>query len=110
MTAVLHLQKDKDKPGLNGTRIYPPQGLPFAYFPYIQGSNKQKQSQYISPYVAIRVALNRDAAEDIDVKVLCKSYTGNISPRGGLFDIKEKSQFSVIFKIGKAEAATKDEM
>jgi len=96
--------KDKDKPGLNGTRIYPPQGLPFAYFPYIQGTSRQKQSMYVSPYVALRVTLNAAEAVDTDIKVLCQSYTGNIDPRGGLYDVKERSQFTVIFKLGKTEA------
>ncbi|XP_779915.1 sodium/potassium-transporting ATPase subunit beta-1 [Strongylocentrotus purpuratus] len=100
--------KDKDVSSVNGTTIYPPTGLPFAYYPYVTGTNKKKQALYVSPYVAVRVTLNAEEAEGKDVKIQCEAYTGNIEPRGGLYDIKDRSEFTVIFNLGKSQA--KDEM
>ncbi|XP_054771376.2 sodium/potassium-transporting ATPase subunit beta-1-like [Lytechinus pictus] len=101
--------KEKDVSSVNGTEIFPDSGLPFAYFPYVVSTNKKKQALYVSPYVAVRVRLNPEEAAGKDVKVQCEAYTGNIEPRGGLYDIKERSAFTVIFNLGKT-AAPKDEM
>ncbi|XP_071480227.1 sodium/potassium-transporting ATPase subunit beta-1-like [Diadema antillarum] len=101
--------KDKDVAAVNATQVYPPTGIPFAYFPYVVGTNKKDQARYITPYVAVRVSLNEEEAVDRDVKVQCEAFAANLDPRGGLYDTKERSQFTVIFKLGKS-AAPKDEM
>ncbi|XP_038051255.1 sodium/potassium-transporting ATPase subunit beta-1-like isoform X1 [Patiria miniata] len=83
------------------TRIYPYYGIPNHYFPFPGNTNVSKRAGYIKPYIAVRFDL---AAREEEIKVQCKTYTGNIAPLTGMYDTKYESEIAFSFHLTKEPA------
>ena len=96
-------QKEKYAKNYNYTEVYPNAGISFDYFPYTPKDLGGKDN-YATPWVAIRFAVVRGT----DAKVECRTYTGNIKPKSGLYDTDQESKFVVEFNIKREKG--KDEL
>lgn len=95
--------KDKYADAYNDSMVYPPQGIPFTYFPFLPKEFGGKKN-YATPWVAIRFKVKFN----MDAKIACRTYTSNIKPKNGLYDTDQESKFAVTFNIKKE--AGKDEL
>ncbi|XP_072035019.1 sodium/potassium-transporting ATPase subunit beta-1-like [Amphiura filiformis] len=82
-------ESDSANSNVNFTMPFPNAGIPFGFFPYVLGAYQMDQrDRLFQPVVAVQISLNR--IEEINIE--CQAYTGNITPRQGLFDTDQESR------------------
>ncbi|XP_033637391.1 sodium/potassium-transporting ATPase subunit beta-1-like isoform X2 [Asterias rubens] len=95
--------KAKQVEAVNAT-VYPAAGIPFRFYPFQGSTNKTERDSYVQPYVAVQFAL---LEVDLKIKVECRTYVGNIAPKGGLYDTDYESIATYEFEM---TAMKKDEL
>ena len=103
MIVLFFLQKAKQVEAVNAT-VYPAAGIPFRFYPFQGSTNKTERDSYVQPYVAVQFAL---LEVDLKIKVECRTYVGNIAPKGGLYDTDYESIATYEFEM---TAMKKDEL
>ncbi len=95
--------KNKQADAVN-TTVSPSAGIPFRFYPFQGSTNETERESYVLPYVAVQFGLLK---EKLKIKVECKTYVGNIAPKGGLWDTDAESMATYEFEMA---AMKKDEL